>query len=66
MNFDFGRTAIVGEAEAVPTSTLELGRRLRLHSEMMSKIGTDGTAMSVRPRVHATGRLLVAVIATAT
>ena len=66
MNFDFGRTAIVGEAEAVPASPLELRWRFRLHSQMMREVRADGTAMSVRPRVHASVRLLVAIITTST
>jgi len=66
MNFDFGRTAIVGEAEAVPAPTFKLRLRFRLHPQVMREIGTNRTAMPVRPRVHTSVRLFVAVIPTAT
>ena len=66
MNFDFGRTAIVGEAEAVPASPLELRTCKRLHPQVMREIGTNRTAMPVRPRVHTSVRLFVAVIPTTT
>ena len=66
MNFDFGRTAIVGEAEAVPTSPFKLRTCKRLHPQVMREIGTNRTAMPVRPRVHTSVRLFVAVIPTAT
>ena len=66
MDFYNCSTSIIGKAEAVPASPLELRWRFRLHPQVMREIGTDRTAMPVRPRVHTTTRLLVAIIPTAT
>ncbi len=64
MNFHSSSTSIVGEAEAVPASPLELRWCFRLHPEVMREVRADRAAMSIRPRVHTPITLLVAVITT--